>query len=141
MPDLAQNAVLEQRYEGKAIEPGTYIAKGSKIDLVVGDGLGNTKLEVPDLDGMELEDAEFTVVGSGLKMGNILYRDPALAGRDPKSEQQQANERLVVVRQNPTSGKEVRIGEEIDVWLDKLDETQKSILDSAEQAVSENENP
>lgn len=139
VPDLAQNAVLEQRFDGREIEAGTYIAKGSKIDLVVGDGLGNTKLEVPDLSGMELEDAEFTVVGSGLKMGNVLYRDPALANRDPKSEVQQANERLIVVRQNPAHGKEVRIGEEIDVWLDKLEEKQESILDSAEQAASENE--
>lgn len=140
VPDLAQNAVLEQRFEGKEIKPGTYIAKGSKIDLLVGDGLGNTRLEVPDLSGMELEEAEFTVIGSGLKMGNVLFRDPALANRDPKNETQQASERLVIVRQNPTYGKEVRIGEEVDVWLDKLEEKQESILDNAEQAASENEN-
>ncbi len=137
VPDLAQNAVLEQNFEGKAIEAGAYLPKGSKIDLVVGDGLGNTLLEVPDLTGMELEEAEFTVVGSGLKMGNVLFKDPKLADRDPKSEKQQADERLVIVRQSPASGKNVHIGEEVDVWLDKQQGTQESILDDAEEAASE----
>lgn len=140
VPDLAQNAVLEQKYNGKIIEPGTYIPKGSKIDLIVGDGLGNTVLEVPDLSGMELEDAEFTVVGSGLKMGSILFRNTSLSDRDPKNEAQQAEKRLIVVKQTPSPGRNVRIGEEVDVWLDEQEEQEESILDSAEEAAEENEN-
>lgn len=140
VPDLAQNAVLEQKYNGKTIEPGTYIPKGSKIDLIVGDGLGNTVLEVPDLSGMELEDAEFTVVGSGLKMGSILFRNTSLSDRDPKNEVQQAEKRLIVVKQTPSPGRNVRIGEEVDVWLDEQEEQEESILDSAEEAAEENEN-
>ena len=38
--DLAKNAVLEQRYRNKIIKPGTMLPKGSEIDLVLGDGLG-----------------------------------------------------------------------------------------------------
>lgn len=140
VPDLAQNAVLEQRYEGKKIEAGTFIPKGSKIDLVVGDGLGNTELEVPDVTGMELEDAEFTIVGSGLKMGSILYRDTSLSERDPKNKAQQAEKRLVIVRQAPVSGRSVRIGEEVDVWLDEQEEQEESILDSVEEALEEEDN-
>lgn len=140
VPDLAQNAVLEQRYQGKKIEPGTFLPKGSKIDLVVGDGLGNTILEVPDLSGMELEDAEFTIVGSGLKVGSVLFADPALADRDPKDEVQQAEKRLVIVKQNPSAGRNMRIGEEIDIWLGEQEEQEESILDSAEEAIEDNEN-
>lgn len=140
VPDLAQNAVLEQRYEGKTIEPGTYISKGSKIDLVVGDGLGNTILEVPDLTGMELEDAEFTIVGSGLKVGSILFRNPDLSDRDPKSAVQQVEKRLVIVKQSPGPGRKLRIGEEVDIWLDEQEEQEESILDQAEKAIEEDKN-
>lgn len=140
VPDLAQNAVLQQKYGGKKIEPGTFIPKGSKIDLVVGDGLGNTILEVPDLTGMELEDAEFTIVGSGLKVESVLFRNQALSERDPKNEVQQAEKRLVIVKQNPGPGRKVRIGEEMDVWLDEQEDQEESILDSAEESIEENEN-
>ena len=122
VPDLAQNAVLEQRYGGQMIAPGQMIAKGSKIDLLVGDGLGNTLLEVPDLDGLEMEEAEIVIIGSGLKVGSTLFRNPALSDRDPKDEMQQQQDRLVIVRQSPSAGSEIRIGEEVDVWLDRFSE-------------------
>src|SRR5690606_5035633 len=61
-PDLAANAVLEQLHKGKPIEEGAYIAKGSKIDLVVGDGKGNTEFTIPNLMGMDLETAQFTII-------------------------------------------------------------------------------
>ncbi len=140
VPDLAQNAVLEQKYSGKTIKAGDFISKGSKIDLVVGDGLGNTTLEIPDLEGMELEDAEFLVVGSGLKLGSVMFRNQALASRDPKNETQQAEQRLVIVRQSPASGRKIQIGEEVDVWLDVQTEQQETILDNAEEASQDNIN-
>jgi len=129
IPDLAQNAVLEQNYGGEPIEAGTFIPKGAKIDLLVGDGLGNTTLEVPELDGLVLDEAEVVIMGSGLKVGNILFRDPSLADRDPKDEIQQAEDRLVIVKQSPSAGKRIRIGEEIDIWLDRQEEQEDSILD------------
>ncbi|MDX5348368.1 MAG: PASTA domain-containing protein, partial [Hymenobacteraceae bacterium] len=43
VPNLAQNAVLKQLVDGKEIKPGDPVAKGSKVDLVVGDGLGETE--------------------------------------------------------------------------------------------------
>jgi beta-lactam-binding protein with PASTA domain len=132
VPDLAQNAVLEQNYEGEPIEAGTFIPKGAQIDLVVGDGLGNTTLEVPELDGLVLDEAEVVILGSGLKIGNILFRDPSLADRDPKDEMQQAQDRLVIVKQSPASGKRIRIGEEVDIWLDRQGEQEDSILDEEE---------
>ena len=141
VPDLAQNAVLEQHYNGRDIEAGTMISKGSKIDLLVGDGLGNTLLEVPDLSGLEMEEAEVVIVGSGLKIGSILFRDPSLSDRDPKDEAQQQQDRLVVVQQSPSSGSEIRIGEEVDVWLDRFGDKRPegSVLDNREDEPSEND--
>ncbi len=110
-PDLYQNVVLEQMYKGKKIEEGVAIHKGSKIDLIVGDGLGNTLLSVPDVSGLDLEDAELLVVGSGLKLGSVVY-GPGEAG------QRQGT----IMRQLPSAGENVRTGEVIDLWVVDLDE-------------------
>ena len=138
VPDLAQNAVLEQRYNGQQIAAGEIISKGARIDLLVGDGLGNTSLEVPDLDGLEMEEAEVVIIGSGLKVGGTLFRDPSLSDRDPKDQAQQQQDRLVIVKQSPAAGSNIRIGEEVDVWLDRFsdEQPQESALDIEENAPS-----
>ncbi len=56
-PDIASGAVLEQNYKGTPIHPGEMIAQGSKISLVLGDGLGNRKFIVPVVTGMSVEEA------------------------------------------------------------------------------------
>jgi beta-lactam-binding protein with PASTA domain len=56
-PDIAKNAVKEQKLNGKDIAPGTEINMGSAIDLVIGSGLGDQAINVPDLTGMTLADA------------------------------------------------------------------------------------
>ncbi len=37
-PNIARDMVLEMRYKGKTLKPGTHLMKTSKIDLVLGDG-------------------------------------------------------------------------------------------------------
>lgn len=37
-PDMGKDMVLEMRYNGKKLNPGTKVFKSSKIDLVLGDG-------------------------------------------------------------------------------------------------------
>lgn len=105
VPDLAQNAVLEQQFNGKEIPEGTLIPKGSRIDLVVGDGLGNQVLTVPDVVGMDIEDAEVIIKGSGLKIGALI--NEAGTGQPPGT----------VLRQTPSAGLNIRIGEVIDLWI------------------------
>jgi eukaryotic-like serine/threonine-protein kinase len=55
--DIAAGAILEQKYKGADIRPGEMIAQGSKISLVIGDGLGNTEFNVPAVTNMPLEEA------------------------------------------------------------------------------------
>jgi beta-lactam-binding protein with PASTA domain len=81
-PDLAQNAVLEQEYQGKNISPGTLIAKGSKIDLVLGDGLGQSEFPVPDLVGMTLAEAKFNLEASDLNLGVVVNDNTCTADDD-----------------------------------------------------------
>lgn len=66
-PDMAQGAVLVQLYNGKEITPGQVIPQGSKIDLVIGDGLGNKEITVPDLTGMTYPEAIAVLSGSNLQ--------------------------------------------------------------------------
>lgn len=37
-PNIAKDMVLDMRYKGKSLKPGTKLMKTSKIDLVLGDG-------------------------------------------------------------------------------------------------------
>lgn len=107
VPDIGINVVLEQRYRGVSVTEGFEIPKGATIDLMVGDGMGNQLLRVPDLVGMEEEDAEFLILGSGLRVGDKNYSstDSAAVGQ--------------VFLQSPPAGMEVRTGELINIWISK----------------------
>jgi beta-lactam-binding protein with PASTA domain len=70
-PDIAKGAVLDQLYMGVSIRPGQMVPQGSKIDLVVGDGLGNTEFNVPDVIGMTYQEAIAVLNANGLQFTTI----------------------------------------------------------------------
>ena len=72
-PDIARNHVLEVRFAGQPIQAGTKIPKGSKIDLVLGDGSGASEVEIPDLTNQDLDAVKFVLKNSGLSLGTITY--------------------------------------------------------------------
>lgn len=72
-PDIARDAVLAYFYAGQPLRIGQKIPKGSKIDLVLGDGMGASEIEVPDLRGLTLSEAKFSLKGSSLTLGDIFY--------------------------------------------------------------------
>jgi beta-lactam-binding protein with PASTA domain len=75
VPDIARNAVLDQKYEGSAIEPGTQIEKGSVITLVVGLGSGSGRVMVPFLLGLSLPEARSRLLASSLSLGAVIFED------------------------------------------------------------------
>ncbi|GAB4051643.1 PASTA domain-containing protein [Spirosoma foliorum] len=107
VPDVAKNAVLRQLYNGKQIAPGTPVPKGAKIDLEIGDGLGSTMFEIPNVVGLPLDEAEAAIRGSNLKVGTKISVD------DPEKEVG------TVVKQRPEarSGERIRVGETMDLWI------------------------
>jgi beta-lactam-binding protein with PASTA domain len=107
VPDIGANVVLEQRYAGVKIPEGFEVPKGAKIDLMVGDGLGNQVLSVPDLVGMDQIDAEFLILGSGLRVGEKKLMDTNTASPGE------------VVLQSPSAGTQVSTGEAINIWIAK----------------------
>ena len=109
VPDIGINVVLEQKYRGRNIKEGMEIAKGSQIDLVVGDGLGNQTLAIPNLLGMDEGEAEFLVIGSGLRVGTLSYvkTDTVPQG--------------TIIQQLPPAGVNAKTGEIIDLWISELE--------------------
>lgn len=106
IPDIAKNAVLKQRYKGRLIEAGTWIEKGSRIDLVVGQGTGGGEVHVPFLLGKKRGEAIETIRNSFFVTGKEVFED----GRDTLSAR--------VYKQSPsyTSRGTHKPGESIDLW-------------------------
>ncbi len=111
-PDIQVNMVLEQRYKGQEIAEGSPVPKGSVIDLVVGDGLGNQEFDMPDLRGKPFEEIQTILGGSGLQLGSIIYQP------QPDSSQN------IILRQKPAEGSKVRVGDVVDVWIRGSDPAQ-----------------
>lgn len=107
-PDLAKNAVLDQRFNGNTIHPGKDIPKGSKIDLILGNGLGSVDVQVPDLTGSHLDEALFVLRGSSLNIGTIHY-DKGV--RD--------SSKAVIYKQDPQPSDNATMnqGEAVDIYL------------------------
>ena len=109
-PDLAQNAVLDQLWNGRSVKEGTPVPKGSRIDLVLGDGLGTTEIQVPSLVGLSLEEAKFVLDGSSLNLGAIIA-DNSVVGDTLGA---------FVYKQIPDPNSEdnmIKMGESVDVFL------------------------
>lgn len=72
-PDVSRDVVLEATFGGQPIQPGDIIPVGSRINLVLGDGRGNEDVDIPQLTGLTVDEAKFSLKGSNLSLGNIFY--------------------------------------------------------------------
>ena len=71
--DIARDLVLEAKFGNMVILAGSKIPKGSKIDLVLGDGAGASEVAIPDVVNQDFDAAKFVITNSGLVLGNISY--------------------------------------------------------------------
>jgi beta-lactam-binding protein with PASTA domain len=113
-PDLAENVVLEQQMNGIPVKAGSSVKKGSVIDLVVGDGLGQQDVEIPNLVGLSLREARFVLEGSNLNLGAVV------ADATVSSDSLDA----IVYQQVPDardSSRKINVGEGIDVFITSSD--------------------
>ncbi|THU40730.1 PASTA domain-containing protein [Niastella caeni] len=106
--DFAKNSVLEQQYNGERIKAGTKVPQGSPIVLILGSGLGHEDFSVPDLVGLNYNDAKVLLESNGLNVGSVI------PGIDPNA---------FVGRQSPEhmspDGRvnRIRQGQSVDLWL------------------------
>jgi len=105
IPDIAENSVLKQNYMGKAISPDALISKGSKIDLVLGKGLGNETVLIPNLIGKNREDAIKAINSASLNVGIETF----------ENENDTVN--VKVIKQSPDKSQGyIRVGSPVDIW-------------------------
>lgn len=107
-PDYGHNVVIETHVEGKEVKAGDKVAKGKKVDLILGDGFSSGKVKLPNLSGITLDEALFHLKVSGLNIGSITFEDEV---KDSAS--------AVIYRQVPVFNPEEEIsqGEAVDIWL------------------------
>ena len=74
-PDPCVNCVLSQSMKGQKIEAGTMIAKGSVIDLLLGQGQDGEKINIPCLIGSSHKEATDKIAGSGFSEGAVKCID------------------------------------------------------------------
>ncbi|HRP55565.1 PASTA domain-containing protein [Agriterribacter sp.] len=111
-PDIAKNAVLDQSVDNKTIKPGTKITMGSVVSLVLGAGIGSIEMPVPDLFGMNYEEAVTLLEANGIIPGSVI---PDGTIEDPGAS--------FVFRQQPERYNDngnlnhIRKGQMIDIWI------------------------
>ncbi|MDF3076525.1 MAG: hypothetical protein K0S09_414 [Sphingobacteriaceae bacterium] len=107
--DIERDRVLSATVGGQPIATGKDIPKGSKISLVLGDGLGASEVDLPDLTGLTLSDAVFALRGASLNLGLTTFEGAVTDS---------ANARII--QQTPAltdSLNKVPIGTHIDIIL------------------------
>ncbi|MBC7867142.1 MAG: PASTA domain-containing protein [Gloeobacteraceae cyanobacterium ES-bin-316] len=125
-PDFMRGSVLEQTYKGNAITSGTKLPWGSRVDLVIGSGLADQKIMVPDLIGMTLAEAKLVLEQAGLGLAAVIT--------DPGTKDTLG---AFVFKQNPPRFTEenqavyIQSGQLMDVWVSPVlkvlkDSTQKT---------------
>ena len=98
------NVVKEMQVDGNKVVPGVLVPKGTTVDLVVMDG-GSNKLPAPNVLGFTYEDAKVNILGSNLNIGEVNLVGDTTAG--------------VILKQNPTPGEVIMVGDVVDVWIGK----------------------
>ena len=110
-PDLGVNNVLDQRFDGKTLESGTLIPKGSKVSLLLGMGMYGERTGLPQLIGLKLHDARNRIVESSLNIGRIKFDETIMDYKDSLEAR--------VYSQYPayTEPNTIGFGSKVDIWL------------------------
>ena len=126
-PHVDLNLVLEMRYQGKTIEAGTRIPKGSVIDLVVGDGNGPSDFVLESLLNKTYSMARFNLEGWGLRVGEVFPENADTITDD-----------LIVFKTNPLPGDSVRAGDHVDLYICPKDKIPEKELEEPDDNTDNN---
>ncbi|MBT7826470.1 MAG: hypothetical protein HN600_07750, partial [Bacteroidetes bacterium] len=114
-PDIALNAILKVKKDGRILTKGSMISKDSKIDLVLGAGLNSGKVKVPYVIGLAFSEVQFAMIASQLNIGGPIPDETVTDTLE-----------AIVYKQYPMPS-DVRIprGESVDVWITHPDNFEK----------------
>jgi len=119
VPHFAKNAVLKQFWGEKEIKHGTMLPKGSKINVLVGDGLSTSKVLLPNLVNISFSEAGGILESLQLELGSVSW------------DENSTEEAGTIIRQKPTfvMGDSIQRGQIIDIWVAGSD-PKRSVLNS-----------
>lgn len=111
IPNIAKNAVLQQKYNNGSIQPGTSVEKGTAITLVLGTGEGSGIVSVPLVIGKTREEAALIINAASLNVGQEVFLDENM-------------ENVRVYKQSPNalnSSEKVGMGTTVDLYYRSAD--------------------
>ena len=107
-PDLAKNVVLNQKVSGIKIKVGQELFVGTTVDLVIGSGLSDKTTSIPNLLGLNLQNAQTEIKVASLNLGAVIFDEGITDSAN-----------TVVYRQNPkvNEKRKIKLGTSIDIYL------------------------
>jgi eukaryotic-like serine/threonine-protein kinase len=107
-PDPHLNSVIGMMVNGRNVSKKMRVGKGTEVTLILGDGLGNSRVSIPYLIGLRYDEAEFKLKGYSLNIGAVIA-DEGVSDTSG----------AIVYKQVPAygSGSSIRIGEPIDLFV------------------------
>ncbi|MEX0593460.1 MAG: PASTA domain-containing protein [Balneolaceae bacterium] len=119
-----RNTVLRQ-----SLPPGEIVPQGTNVDLAVSDGLGDRMVDVPDLSGEALPDAQRLIREAGLRIGDVRF------------ERQRDTQPNTVIGISPDQPR-LREGESLDLVIserfDVQEESESGVIIEAEEPLERN---
>ena len=107
--DIATNSVLHQQRGGVDIKPGTVLASGTTINLVLGLNPRDNMTYVPKLIGQQYLPAVDQTLESSLNVGKLRFDETVRTYADSVS--------AFVYQQRPAASEKVRMGTEVTLSL------------------------
>lgn len=108
-PSEFKDLVIDVLYRGRPIISGTRLTEGSRVELIVGSGMGDDISLIPSLIGLNLNDARFRAMSFSFILGSVSYDIP------PVNDEHQ----YLIYKQTPQGGQRMAGGARINVWMTK----------------------
>lgn len=82
IPSEFNDLVLDQKYNGLPVTPGTRLNSGTTIDLVVGQNIGSNETFIPDFSGLPLAEVLIVCNLKQLQTGTVVYDESVKTRED-----------------------------------------------------------
>jgi len=111
-PYFMKGTILEQNYNGSKILPGTKLRWGSAVSLVIGGGVEQQEIPVPELFGITLGEAKSVLESQGITLAAIIPTGPITDTL-----------KAFIYKQNPQARNDegqlnvIQPGQIMDVWI------------------------
>jgi eukaryotic-like serine/threonine-protein kinase len=111
-PDFMKGTVLEQNYNGNKIAAGTQLRWGASVSLVIGGGLQQVQIQVPNLYGLTLEEAKSVLEQKGITLAAVLP-----TGQITDTLKAFVYKQNPDVRNDESQSNYIQPGQTMDVWI------------------------